>query len=100
MSGLVVWILLTLAAYRLWRLLALDDLPGLADVRHRTIAAGQGTRAERWVDAIWCPWCLGFWCCVAVFAAADLAGTSIPLPAVQIAAASTAVGLIGETLDG
>ena len=100
MSPLVLWALTTLAAYRVWRLLALDDLPGLADVRDRLIDRANGTRAERWVDGLGCAWCLGFWTCLAAFVAVDLAGASVPLPAVQVAAASTVVGLIGANVDG
>lgn len=93
---MTVWLLATLAAYRLWRLLALDDLPGLAEAR--TAAAGR--LPPRWADAIECPWCLGFWCCLVVFVILDATTASVPLPAVQIAAASTVVGLIGARLDG
>jgi hypothetical protein len=95
MDVIVLWLLATLASYRLWRLLALDDLPGLAEARI-AIADRLPSRYER---AIQCPWCLGFWCCVFVFAAIDLFGYSLPLPMVQIAAASALVGLIGA-LDG
>lgn len=93
---MTVWALSTLAAYRLWRLLALDDLPGVAEARE----AIYDRAPERWADAIACPWCLGWWCCVAVFAAVWLAGTPLTLPPVQVAAASTVVGLIGANLDG
>lgn len=96
MTILAVWILGTLAAYRLWRLLALDDLPGIAEAR----GVAERRLPDRWADAIVCPWCLGFWCCLLVFVAADVAGVNVPAPILQVAAASTVVGLIGANLDG
>lgn len=93
---MTVWLLATLAAYRLWRLLALDDLPLLADWRQWLLDTYPG----RYTDAIVCPWCLGFHCCWIVFALLAGSYTSPLLWAVHIAAASTVVGLIGSTLDG
>jgi hypothetical protein len=98
--GLIVWGWSTLAAYRLWRLLALDDLPGLLEARTRLDRWATTDTRARYVDAVRCPWCLGFWCCVLVFVAVDVWGVSLPLPVVQIAAASTVVGLIGSNVDG
>lgn len=95
----VTWALSTLAAYRLWRLLALDDLPGIAEGRAALDRWATTDTRVRWVDAIRCPWCLGWWCCVLVFALVDL-WTSLPLVVVQVAAASTVVGLIGSNVDG
>jgi len=91
-SAAVVWALATLASYRLWHLLAIDDLPGVAEVRE---ALGD-RMSPRYEAAIYCSWCLGFHCCVVVFVAIDLMGYSLPLPLVQVAAASTVVGLIGS----
>lgn len=86
--NIVVWVVLMLAAYRLWRLLALDDLT--RDVRER-FGARLHPRLEA---AIYCPWCLGFWCCVAVFGLASI-WVSLPLVVAQVAAASTVVGFLG-----
>lgn len=87
-----LWLLATLAAYRLWQLLAFDDLPGLAEAR-----VWLADRIpDRYEAAIYCPWCLGFWCCVFVFSAVHIAGHPLPLPALQVAAASALVGLIAS----
>ena len=96
----IVWALSTLAAYRLWRLLALDDLPGLVEARDALDRWATTDGRARWVDAVRCPWCLGFWSCVLVFVTVDVWGVSLPLPVVQIAAASTVVGLTGSNADG
>lgn len=96
----IVWTLATLAAYRLWRLLALDDLPGIAEGRAALDRWATTDTRARYVDAIRCPWCLGWWSCVLVFVSLDVWGVSLPLPVVQIAAASTVVGLIGSNVDG
>lgn len=102
MGLIVVWSLATLASYRLWRLLALDDLPGVAELRDRLDRWATTDRRVRYVDAIRCPWCLGFWSCVAVFVTVQLVDpyTTPTLLVLQIAAASTVVGLIGSNVDG
>lgn len=102
MSLLVVWTLATLAAYRLWRLAAIDTLPPVAKLRGRIIEAADGRGWAEWADGIGCAWCLGFWCCVAVFGALNLLDpySSWPLLVVQILAASTVVGIIGGSERG
>ena len=99
---LVVWALSTLAAYRLWRLLALDTLPPVAKLRGRIIDAADRRGWDEWADGIGCPWCLGFWCCVAVFVVVNVTYPYSPWPllVVQIAAASTVVGIIGGSDRG
>lgn len=92
MNVAVVWLLGTLAAYRLWRLVALD-----------TITAGIRDRLpSRVVDPLTCPWCAGAWTSAALFVAIQAVEpfTSWPMLAVCAAAASTVVGLIGANLDG
>lgn len=91
----VVWALSTLAAHRLWRLVAVDDLPGWRDAADRVEGWVAGRFGDRWAAGIRCAWCSGWWACVAVIAAVDLSGVSMPLWPVQMAAASTVVGLIG-----
>lgn len=100
MTPLALWLILTLAAYRLWRLLALDDLPGLAEARYRLTTTLDERGYDRYADAIPCPWCLGFWCCVAVFGTTHALATPLTLWPLQAAAASTLVGLIGAHADG
>jgi hypothetical protein len=50
-------VLLSLAAYRTWRLLAEDTI--LAPIRRRLV------RGERVSEFVSCPWCLGAWVAVA-----------------------------------
>lgn len=96
---LIVWLLGTLTAYRLWQLLAHDDLPGLAEGRYRLGEWLDARHLDRYADAIACPWCLGFWCCVVTFGGI-YAVAPYPLPVLHIAAASTVVGLTGARTDG
>ncbi len=96
---LIVWLLGTLAAYRLWQLLAHDDLPVLAEARDRLVGWLDARHLDRYADAIVCPWCLGFWCCVATFAGI-YAADPYPMPVLHVAAASTVVGLTGARTDG
>lgn len=99
MSDGLTFVLLALAAYRAWRFLALDTLPLIAGPRDRVEDAIAGRFGEDWADGIKCAWCLGAWCCIGVFIAADVYGVSIPLPVVQIAAASTLVGVVAMTVE-
>lgn len=99
-GDLIVWLLATLAAYRAWRLWALDDLPPVERARDVVWEATARRFGADWADGWTCVWCSGFWACVAVFAAVDVAGWSVPAPPVQVAAASTVVGLIGSNVDG
>lgn len=98
-SHVWLWLLGTLTAYRLWRLLALDDLPGVAETRDAADRWATTPTRQRYVDAIRCPWCLGFWSCVAVFGVLYLLAP-YPWPVLNVAAASTVVGLIGGNADG
>ena len=95
----LLWALATLTSYRLWRLLALDDLPGIAETRDVCDRWATTPARQRYVDAIRCPWCLGFWCCVLVFGIL-YAIDPYPYALLHVAAASTVVGLIGGNVDG
>lgn len=92
--NLAIWLLATLAAYRLWRFVALDDLPPWRDLVDRLEFALESRVGDRWAAGLACPWCSGWWATVAVFTALD-AVTVVPLPLLQVAAASTVVGWLG-----
>ncbi len=98
MTPWFLWLILTLATYRLWRLLALDTI--LERPRTAILVRAQDTRWERYADALWCPWCSGFWLCVAVFGITHALATPLTLWPLQAAAAATLVGLIGARDDG
>lgn len=57
--NLIAWtLILGLAGFRLWRLLAVDTI---TEPLHGRINAAQ-TRAGHWLNTMWsCPWCFGFW---------------------------------------
>ncbi len=100
---LLTFALLALGAFRLTRLAGWDDvthparraLLGVTDdgrpVRGRT---------ARWRLAAWahCPWCVGFWISVAVYAAWRVAPAAT-LVAMTPLAISALVGLIAKNLD-
>jgi len=90
-----VWVLAVLASWRMWRLIAVDDLPGWRDRIDRASAHAEARFGPRWADGIVCPWCSGFWVTVAVFTTVDLF-TTVPLPVLQAVAGSAAVGWLGE----
>lgn len=99
-------VLLALAGFRIYRLLAYDVIMRPLRIRfitHRaevdgTTYVGPGRYRPK-LDEFWhCPWCLGFWCSVAVWAAwlgwpGATLGASVPL------AMSAVVGLVEHNLD-
>ena len=95
---LVEVVIVALVSYRLWRLLAVDDLT--ERIRHYLFLAedeGTGrTRVRSGANVLACPWCAGFWCTVAVGVAAHLAGFTDGTPWLVVPAASVIVGFIGE----
>lgn len=99
MSDAVLFVLLVLASYRAWRLLAEDSLPPAIWFRERIEAAVGRRFGGMWAGGVACPWCSGFWIsCVAV--GAVWAYRPLPLPALWFGAVSTAVGLLAQRDDG
>lgn len=77
-------VLIGLASWRLWRLIARDD-----------ITAPFHTRLQGWPHRmVDCPWCLGTWIAFAVTAAVDQVHP-LPVPWVIAAAAAIILG-VGE----
>lgn len=99
MIDLGLLVVMSLAAYRLYRLLGVDDLPPIAGPRGAFTRWIDRHFGQDWADGIGCPWCLGFWCAGIVVGFVDIV-VSVPLPVLQWAAASAVVGLIGTALDG
>lgn len=93
MSDAFLFVLVSLTAYRLWRLLAADSLPLVKGPRSRLEAAIARRYGDDWAGGIACAWCLGFWCSAAVVGAV-WAIRPLPLPALWFGAVSCAVGLI------
>lgn len=98
MSLPLLLVLMYLASYRLWRLLALDDLPPLVAVRDRIEGWIDHRHGPDWSSGLKCAWCLGFWCSVAVVGA-TWAVVPLPLPVLWFAAVSTAVGVTAMIVE-
>lgn len=98
MSLALLFVLVTAASYRLWRLLALDDLPPLVAVRDRVEDAIRRRHGVDWSNGLQCAWCLGAWCSFAVVGAV-WSVHPLPLPALWFAAVSTVVGLAAMTIE-
>lgn len=94
----LVFVLECLAAYRLFRLLAVDDFPPIVPLRLAVVDAVTEWLGEDWADGVTCPWCLGAWISFAVVAWTDYL-IHIPVPLLQALAVSCVVGLIGG-VDG
>lgn len=98
MSGVEVAVL-SLAAFRIWRFIAVDDFPPMARLRDKLIARWKDSGDEDWWTGITCRWCLG-----TVIGSALVAGysqvVSVRLPAIYGAAVCALMGLIGKLDQG
>lgn len=97
MGGVEIAVL-SLAAYRVYRLLAIDDLPPMTRAREWVIQRWKGAGDEHWHTGITCRWCLG-----SVVGAALVAGyaqvVSVRLPGIYALAVCTLIGLVGRFDD-
>lgn len=94
--------LLALAAFRLWKLLGNDRiLDGPRRRFKRIFSEGRDSKLDLFIA---CPWCLGFWCCVVVYAgwialgAGYFAWDEAFSGAVVLLALSAVVGLLATLL--
>lgn len=85
---MTVTVLVALATWRLWRLVALDSLT--APLRLRLRGRGQ--------ELVECPWCLGTWLTAGTWAVTWGAVASLPRPGLVLGAASALTGALG-TVD-
>lgn len=99
MSPLVLWFLMTLAAYRVWRLWAADTLPPIVSAREAVWSATERRFGAEWADGWTCAWCSGTWVALATVALTDLF-VSVPLVGLQYPAVAVGVGLIATVVEG
>lgn len=79
------------ASYRLWRLIAEDDIT--ESVRGRILSS-----APEWIsELVYCSWCLGSYCAFGVTWATD-ATVGLDAPVLVGLAAAVVVGWLGENL--
>lgn len=95
MSDALLFVLVVLASYRVWRLFAIDALPPFTWTRDRVEKAVRHRFGTTWAAGVSCPWCSGWWLSCAVVAA-TWAVRPLPLPALWFGAVSTAVGLLAR----
>lgn len=88
---------LVAGAYRLWRLVALDDLPAVRRRVDRFADWLGRRRGDAWREAVYCVWCSGWWCSVAVVVAADVVG-DVPAPVLAAVTVNVGVGLLDRVL--
>lgn len=86
------FLLTTLAAYRIWRLLAVDEFPPIETARERFEVWITNRFGAEWAAGISCPWCSGAWVSIAVVSAV-WAVHPLPLPALWYPAVSAGVGI-------
>ena len=96
-----------LAVFRLWRLVALDEITEGPRSRWETWAhehfdpkpePGRAPQTAKIITLVGCPWCLGFWLCIAAVACKRL--TPRVWSVVRVVLASSAlVGLGDFVLD-
>ncbi len=95
MSDAVLFVLVTLASYRIWRLWAHDALPPLIWARDRLERSVDRHFGPVWAAGVRCAWCSGFWASVAVVAAVWVV-RPLTLPALWFGAVSTLVGALAQ----
>lgn len=88
MPGWAWWLVCALAAFRLTRLVAVDELTH----RPRQWLAGKSTTAGYWIT---CPWCVGFWICLGLTGAILLFPT-VTAYACLVLSLSAVVGVLSE----
>lgn len=93
MSPLVLFVFVSLCAYRVWRLLALDVV---LDRPRGWLIGKLGVERSAWVS---CSWCAGWWVSAAVVGAV-WSQTSLPLPALWFGGVSTVVGMLAQYDEG
>jgi hypothetical protein len=102
--SLTVVVILALATHRVWRLLAVDELPLMERFRcwiTGTTKQPAGTLyverplVKKWLE---CPWCCGAWVSVAAYAAWRWGG-ELGEAVLVIAAAGSLVGMLVRNFD-
>lgn len=98
MTLALLFVLVVLGAYRLWRFLALDDLPPLVWVRDGFEGFIDRHFGPEWSSGVSCPWCSGWWAsCIAVGVVWHF--RPLPLPLLWMAAVSALVGLVAMLVE-
>lgn len=91
-------LLIGLAGYRLWRLIAMDVI--LEQPRDWLYDRAEGSRAGEWfVEMISCVWCLGWWLTGLLAATAALVQNWSTLEFVLVWPAASAVAGLVRVLD-
>lgn len=103
MRELALALLIGLASYRAWALLALDTitLPIRARMFFRDPGAGEFRRLGRVAYYYWtCAWCLGTWVTAGITLLADLMiDGGVPAPVLVFTGAAAVTALLGSNDD-
>jgi uncharacterized protein DUF1360 len=104
MPGPFAFVVLALAAYRLTRLAGWDTFPLAERVRaaavgeYRTVSGTVSYRRPTLDHFVHCPFCIGFWISLGVYAA-WLTAPTVTMYGAMPFAISGAVGLVAKNLD-
>lgn len=106
MGPLALFLVLSVAAYRITRLVVADDFPPVRRLRDRLVGPDErklvGTRLEWLGELITCYWCASFWVSGAVVGLAEVAA-DVPLPLLfwwAVAGGAAFVSFLEDTLYG
>lgn len=99
-------VLLTLAGFRLWRLVAVDvvtrklrePILGMTEERHNRPAFSWPGYRPKLAEFVHCPWCLGAWCCIGWWGAWLVWPRGTLVASVPFAI-SAICGLVAKNLD-
>lgn len=95
MNLALLFVLTSLAAFRVWRLLAVDKLPPLMWVRDRVEAFVDARFGTVWADGVTCPHCSGSWVAFTVVALVWWFHP-LPLPAMWFGSVAAVVGFLAQ----
>lgn len=96
MNDVFQWVLLSLTAFRLQRIVTADDWPPSEWFRE-SVKERFGEDSS-WYKLFTCPWCWGTWMTLGVFSIAAQV-ISVPNPLLQSIAGCAVVGILGSTYD-
>jgi hypothetical protein len=95
LEQIVLFVLMSLASYRLWRLIGYDTIS--ASIRDEL--PGDDGSGFSFREMVECPWCLGSWIAFTVVGITALV-TDVRWPVLQALACAVVVGWLHELIEG
>lgn len=98
MSQPFLFVVVSLASYSAWRLLAIDDLPPVVWARNRALDVIRDRFGPEWERGVACAWCSGFWISAIVVGVVWWLHP-LALPGLWFVAVRVVMGMLSRLLD-